>query len=80
MDLFDSTLCRLCTACCPFHTASRLQYIINMHPLVAVTALSPHVASVVQSRMRMDAVHWLLPVLPAGCANDCWEGFAVQGK
>jgi hypothetical protein len=59
---------------------SRLQYIINMHPLVGVAALAPHVASTIRERMRMDWVHWMMPTLPAACGNDCWEGFAVQGK
>lgn len=60
--------------------ASRLQYIINMHPLVGVVALSPHVAERVRTRMRMHHVHWMMPVLPVACDNSCWEGFAVQGK
>jgi hypothetical protein len=62
------------------HTHSRLAYIINMHPLVGVAALSPHVASTIKARMSMDWVHWMMPTLPAPCAHDCWEGFAVQGK
>jgi hypothetical protein len=63
-----------------FLRRSRLQYIINMHPLVGVAALSPHVAATVKARMRMHHVHWMMPVHPVGCSNDCWEGFAVQGK
>jgi hypothetical protein len=59
---------------------SRLQYIINMHPLVGVAALSPHVAGTVKARMHMHHVHWMMPVHAVGCSNDCWEGFAVQGK
>jgi hypothetical protein len=51
-----------------------------MHPLVGVAALSPHVAAIVKARMRMHHVHWMMPVHPVGCSNDCWEGFAVQGK
>lgn len=59
---------------------SRLAYIINMHPLVGVAALAPHVAATIKARMSMDWVHWMMPTLPAPCTNDCWEGFAVQGK
>lgn len=59
---------------------SRLQYIINMHPLVGVAALSPHVAATVKARMRMHHVHWMMPVHAVGCANTCFEGWAVQGK
>jgi hypothetical protein len=71
--------------CCLFLSlhalvCSRLQYIINMHPLVGVAALSPHVAATVKTRMRMHHVHWMMPVHPVGCSNDCYEGFAVQGK
>uniref|UniRef100_A0A383VH99 Uncharacterized protein n=1 Tax=Tetradesmus obliquus TaxID=3088 RepID=A0A383VH99_TETOB len=58
----------------------RLQYIINMHPLVGVAALSPHVAATVKARMRMHHVHWMMPVHAVGCANTCFEGWAVQGK
>ncbi|WIA44515.1 hypothetical protein OEZ86_007254 [Tetradesmus obliquus] len=59
---------------------SRLQYIINMHPLVGVAALSPHVAATVKARMRMHHVHWMMPVHAVVCANTCFEGWAVQGK
>jgi len=82
-----------CVMCCAapaaataetlFHCCSlyrRLQYIINMHPLVGVAALSPHVADTVRQRMRMHHVHWMMPVMPVECTNSCWEGFAVQGK
>jgi hypothetical protein len=65
------------------HARSRLQYVINMHPHVAVAALAPHVAAVVRARMNMareSDAHWLLPVLPAACSNECHEGFTVQGK
>lgn len=58
----------------------RLQYVINMHPLVGVAALSPHVGEIVKTRMKMHHVHWMMPVLPVSCNNNCWEGFAVQGK
>jgi hypothetical protein len=63
-----------------FNVCSRLQYIINMHPLVGVAALAPHVADIIRTRMRMDWVHWVMPTCPLQCTNECWEGYAVQGK
>jgi hypothetical protein len=71
---------RLITLHPPPCCCRRLQYIINMHPLVGVVALSPHVAETIRSRMKMHHVHWMMPVMPVECTNSCWEGFAVQGK
>jgi hypothetical protein len=51
-----------------------------MHPLEGVVALSPHVAEIIRSRMKMHHVHWMMPVMPVECTNSCWEGFAVQGN
>jgi hypothetical protein len=29
---------------------------------------------------RGGGVHWVMPTFPVQGSNDCWEGYAVQGK
>lgn len=63
-----------------FAVDRRLRYLITMHRLVASVTLSPHVADVVTEAMKGMFTHWMMPTLPAGCNNTCWEGAALQGK